>query len=104
MLDLICRRYPNRLPSDYLKIDNEYDAFQFDYAIAKKHESADRDRDDDYLDAIQKMLMPIGTALGVQYKPPSKKANVSDEPMDIDDALAIFGAGKGIVVSDGTSK
>ena len=102
MLDLICRRYPGRRPSDYLEIDDEFAALQLDYAIAKKHLIDDYDYANTRLDAIQNMLRPLGQALGVEYS--ESKGNpvgLGDEPLDVDAALAIFGAGKDTVVEHG---
>lgn len=104
MLDLICRRYPGRLPSQYLEIDDEFTAIQVDYAIAKKHLFDDYKYDSEKMDGLQAMLKPLGQALGIEYKEQTKKTNpagVPEEPLDVDDALAIYGAGKGTVVNHG---
>lgn len=101
MLDLVCKRYPGRRPSDYLEIDDPYTALQLDYAIASKHNQADNKFEGEKLEAIHEMLKPIGSVLGVKYEAkPESKLLPEDLPIDV--ALAILG-GKGTSIkrSDG---
>lgn len=102
MLDLICRRYPGTKPSSYLDIEDPYVAIQVDYAIAKKHLLDDYKYDREKMDGLQSMLKPLGIALGIEYGKEAKTDETKEEPiMDIDDALAVYGSGNGVVVQNG---
>ncbi len=104
MLDLVCRRYPVRRPSDYLELD-EYTGIQLDFAMAFRYDHLEAKERIEHLEAVQEMIKPLGMALGVKYE--KKKSTVTpgtpvSDDIPIDVALALFGAGKGTVIVDGT--
>lgn len=95
MLDLVCKRYPGRRPSDYLELD-DYTGLQLDYALALKYSLEDGKNEAIKLEAIQEMLKPIGSALGVKYqkqKPKLEERKIPDG-LDVDEVLAMIGGNK----------
>lgn len=68
--------------------------------MAFKHEFEDRKRADESLQAIQNMLTPIGSALGVEYTKSTKQAPTSKalpDDLPVEDVLKMIG-GKNIMV------
>jgi hypothetical protein len=96
MVDLVCRRYPGRRPSDYLEVSDPWVALQLDFAVAHKHETEEFKYDSEKLEAIQEMLKPIGSALGVKYEA-KQETKVLPDDLPVDTVLSILG-GKGIKV------
>ena len=62
MLDLICRRYPGRRPSDYLELQ-AYEAFQLDYALAFDGFITEEDVNNSRLDAILSYIHGVAKVL-----------------------------------------
>ncbi len=100
MLDLVCQRYPNRRPSEYLDIEDDYTALQVDFAIAFKHHSADLKYDSDKVEAVINAMKPIGQALGVKYtekKAPEVDSKIMPQGLPVETVLAML-RGKGTKV------
>jgi len=66
MLDLICRIYPNKTPSDYLKIDNEYTRFALDGAMALKSYATHEDKEQIYLVSILNAIYSVCKSMGAK--------------------------------------
>lgn len=104
ILDLLCRRYPGRRPSDYLEIDDPDIAIQLDYAIAIKHELREREVDDSKLDYIGSLIKSIGQVHGVKYKDVVKTEDIGGadskvipQDLPVEAVLSMLG-GKGTQV------
>lgn len=56
LLDLVCNRYPNIKPSDYLEIKDSLLAFELDSALAFKGRSEEFKELAQYLDAVARRI------------------------------------------------
>ena len=100
MLDLLCRRYPNRRPSDFLDIDDEMVALQLDYAIALKYSHQEKEYDFNKTESTNSILKAIGEhGHGITFKPKdqSLEDKMVKDGLPIDVALKMFG-GKGFEI------
>lgn len=100
-MDLIARRYPNRRPSDYLGIEDEFTAYQIDSVLALKYEREDREFTIKIVEAIRSDLENVMRALGAKVKKkqtPSKQLpKPSGELPRLKDVIAALG-GRGVVL------
>lgn len=101
MMDLVCRRYPGKKPSDYLEIEDDYTALQVDFAIAYKHQQDDYKYDADRIEAIISAIKPLGTAWGIKYtekpKEDSLESKVMPQGLPVEQVIAML-TGKGTKV------
>lgn len=104
LLDLVCKRYPQRRPSDYLKLD-EWTGFQFDAAIALKYYLKEEERKNDSVSVILDGIGNVCRGLGMKVKKRSKKPLIqkSDEIKPIGQVLHELG-GKGVIFGGNINK
>lgn len=82
MLDRVCQRYPNRRPSDYIKLTG-WEGLRFDLACAYLGEFSDYDRQYAMLDEILQGSYAIVSSLtGKKVKMP-KRQKLVNEPEPI---------------------
>jgi hypothetical protein len=105
LLDLVCKRYPGRRPSDYLDLD-EWTAFQFDSSLALKYFLEERKTKIGDLEIIMDGISNVCRGLGMKVKKmPKKRESIPIKPVDSDkipklkNLLAIFG-GPGVKVEN----
>ena len=99
-MDLICHRYPNRRPSDYLELD-EWSGFQLDSALALKADRAEKELLTDIISAIRDDLKIIMRGLGVKVKEtrrPKREPIDNGEIPPLEEVLASLG-GQGVVLA-----
>lgn len=89
-----------------MDIEDPRIALQFDYAIAYKHRLKDQEYEASKLEAIQSMIKPIGSALGVEYKgkvAPSKEQDPKALPDDlpVEEVLKRIGGKNTMVINHG---
>lgn len=82
-IDLICKRYPGRKPSDYLDIEDEYTAFQVDAALAIAGEYRDREQTMDYIDVINEHTLAIFKQLGGKVKNKQKRSRIHEQKEEV---------------------
>ena len=98
LLDLVCRRYPGRRPSDYLELD-EWEGFQFDIALALKSELLDRENQANQLDVVRIGIDNICRGLGMKVKSKKRKPLIESEDMKPSAEQLVAGlGGKGVVI------
>jgi hypothetical protein len=93
MVDLICKRYPGKKPSDYLKIKDEYTAIQVDYAVALKQQMKDFEIEIDMQDNVLQALYDICKCLGAKPKFKRRKDRqpiMPSENITISQAISLF--------------
>lgn len=83
----MCRRYPGIRPSDYLGIDNDYQAFKFDLGVAWKSHLKELERDQEYisvlLNGFRNVVLSNGANMPKIPKPTPmvKPKNYDDVPL-----------------------
>lgn len=113
LLDLLARRYPNRRPSDYLDIKDNWTAFQVDSALAQRGELEDNEKVNRAVDTIVEALANVGNQLArtlgaksdiIKVKPRPRELEPNydfmqkkDELPTLDQAIQALG-GKGTIV------
>lgn len=73
MLDLVCKRYPGRRPSDYLPHLSDYDAFRLDAGIAFKSAQIEREDSLEQFSFLSSHLLQIRA--NQHEKRPKSKTN-----------------------------
>jgi hypothetical protein len=76
MLSLICQIYPNKKPSDYLNIKDDYTAFALDGALALRVFLEQRDREVVMQDNILNAIYNVCRSLGADKIPEIKSKTI----------------------------
>ena len=102
ILDLICSRYPGTRPSQFYGQLDDYEAFQFDAAMALRGQIEDRDYDSQVLHVVLEGLRGVMKSNGAEVdRLTAPKRTViehhEDEVYEVSDLLEYFG-GKGVVM------
>jgi hypothetical protein len=96
---MICRYFPSEKPSRYLKIEDEYLAYQVDSALALREFREDREFLGELINnAAEAIIYNLARAFGAKVRKPVKKAKINeDKPKPLSQALLELG-GKGTVI------
>jgi hypothetical protein len=98
LVDIICKRYPNKKPSDYLDIEDKWTAFQIDSALAFAGEYEDREFQMTLVESINDHLVNVMRALGAKVKRKPKRTEESSlEGRPLNEVLTLLG-GAGSVI------
>jgi len=96
LIDLVCKRYPNQKPSDYLDIKDSYTAFQLDTALALAGETSDREFVVNLVESINDHLVNVMRSMGAKIKVKSRggsKTPISKDKHVNEVLMAIGGTG-----------
>jgi len=100
ILDTLTKRYPNRRPSSYLGIVDEWTAFQLDSALAQAGENRDREFIISLVESINDHLINVMRSTGakVKTKPNRNQPKEKLEGRPLAEVLQMIG-GAGTVVN-----
>jgi len=110
LLDVLCRRYPGRRPSDFFDL-SEYDALRLDLGIAYRGYLGDKEHDADMLHEIKRYMVGIMRSNGARnidepplpiplYKRPEDFADEGQAPKqpELAEVLRALG-GSGVIIN-----
>lgn len=103
LLDLICKRYQGKRPSDYLEL-SEWDAYQLDVALAMKGKQRETEMIENVFnsmvevinDGVDTICRALGAKVSRKKKVEPKFIEISTEPLPLSVVLQQLG-GKGVV-------
>lgn len=106
LLDLICKRYPGRRPSDYYAGLDEYQAFQLDAALALRGKIEDSDDNQLLIWQLLDGMRMVAQSQGAKVKKIPMPERTIQEPSDEEPLLAdllnqLGGAGMVMVQENG---